>query len=457
MTAALAGLYAALLLVVGVALRRTGGGGREAAYLAGRRLGPGLVAATLTATAIGGSATVVLARFVHQHGLAGLWLDLPLGLALIVFGLLLARRVRASGRLSLPDLAGARYGPVFRRVLGGLVVLAEIAWFALLVRAAAPFLVGLAPSLGEDSAVLLLALVFVAYTALGGQAAVAWTDGVQLLLVGGLGLIVPAVAMLSATNGLADLPPRLTGFPTGLTLDALDIVGLVALVGLPGLVGGDIYSKTLSARDGRAARTGALLAGGMKLVATLCVGVLALGHHLLLPDLPNDNHVLPRAIAAVLPGALVALAGLGFLAAMMSSADSVLLTGATVVDVDLLPPPRDDRAERQRVRVLIAALGVAGTLLALALESVVAIMRWAYTVFAAGAPLPILLGFQRRIPVPSWAATASLLVGGGVAVATKLGGIARPAPVLIGLGAAAGVLGIGVAHAALQTRGKRRR
>jgi len=429
--------YGLALLAIGVALRRRGAG-REEAWLAGRRLGPGLVAATLAATAIGGSATVVLARFVHRHGLAGAWLDLPVGLGLLVFGLLLAHRVRATGRFSLPDVAGAQYGPRFRTAAAILVVVAEIGWFALLVKAAAPFLAALLP-MDEDTAVLVLAATFVAYTALGGQAAVAWTDGLQLALLGGLGLLVPAGAVLWATDGLAGLPARLLAFPTGGAIDGPAVLGFLALTGLPGLVGGDVWSKTLSARDAGAARRGVLLAGLLKLVGTAAVVVLALGAHLLVPDLPTGNDVLPRVLEAALPAALLPLAALGFLAAMMSSADSVLLTAATVVDVDLLA----GSAGRWRPRALILLLGAAGTWLAVSFESVVALMQWAYTVFAAGAPLPILLGFLRRRP-PPWAATAALVAGGATAVVTKLAGVARPEPVLLGLVASAICLLAGV-------------
>jgi hypothetical protein len=69
-------------------------------------------------------------------------------------------------------------------------------------------------------------------------------------------------------------------------------------------------------------------------------------------------------------------------------------------------------------------------------------MLWADTIFAAGAPLPILLGFLRRRP-PEWAATAALTAGGATAVAAKLAGVTRPEPVLLGLAASAACLLVG--------------
>jgi SSS family solute:Na+ symporter len=432
----LVGAYGLALLVIGVALRRRGAG-REGAWLAGRRLGAGILGVSLAATAIGGSATVVLARFVHAHGLPGLWLDAPVGLGFVIFGLFLAGRVRATGRFSLPDVAGGQYGPRFRRATAVLVVAAELGWFALLARAGAPFLAALTP-LSPDAAVLVTACTFILYTVFGGQAAVVWTDSVQFTLAWGVGLVLPATVALVLTGGLAGLPAELASFPTGGSVDGLAVLGFLALTGLPGLVGGDLWSKTLSARDTGAARRGAVLAGALKLVGTAAVVVLALSAHLLLPDLPTGDDLLPRVLARVLPEPLVALTALAFLAAMMSSGDSVLLTAATVVDVDLLPGP----GGRWRPRAVLLALGAAGVALSLAVGSVVELMLWAYTIFAAGAPLPILLGFLRRRP-PEWAATAALTAGGATAVAAKLAGVTRPEPVLLGLAASAACLLVG--------------
>jgi len=258
---------------------------------------------------------------------------------------------------------------------------------------------------------------------------------VQFTLEWGVGLILPAVLVLSLTDGLAGLPSELASFPTGGAVDGLAVLGFLAMTGLPGLVGGDLWSKTLSARDVRAARRGVVLAGALKLVGTAAVVVLALSAHLLLPETPPGDDLLPRVLARVLPEPLVALTALAFLAAMMSSGDSVLLTAATVVDVDLLPAS----GALWRPRVVVLVLGAVGLALSLVAGSVVELMLWAYTVFAAGAPLPILLGFLRR-PPPEWAATAALVAGGVTAVVTKLAGVARPEPVLLGLVASAACL-----------------
>ncbi len=448
-------IYLPALLVVGWLLRRRSRS-REGAYLADRRLGTGLMGASLAATAIGGSATVVLARHVHSHGLAGIWLDLPLCLGLVLFAFLLAGRVRATGCFSLPHLAGRLYGRRLRLATGWLVLLASITWFALLVRAGAPFLAPLTP-LSERGAVILLALSFVLYTAIGGQAAVAWTDAVQLVLLLGLGLLLPAGLVLINTAGLAGLSPGALSFPLGGELDIVDVIGLIALFGLPALVGGDVYSKTLSARDSRTARRGVFLAAALKFLAAASVTVLALGAHILLPDLSTGNDLLPSMLGALLPEWLAPLVLIAFLAAFTSTADSVLITGATVIDIDLSGPKRlsptpwrpnaavviEDRGAKRAQpspRVFIVLMGAVGTVVALAHDDIVTLMRWSYTIFVAGAPVPILMGFTGRFRISDTAACVALLAGGGVAVVLKFVGLSRPAPVLPGLLVATSIL-----------------
>lgn len=423
-------LYAAALLLLGARLSRKGG--RSEKYLAGRSLGSAAVASTLAATSIGGSATVALAGYVYARGLPGLWLDLPLAAGLMATGLLLAGRIRGSGALSLPQLSARHYGEGFRKALAVLVLGAEVAWFALLTRAAAPFLAEMT-GLAMTLCILLTALVFTSYTAIGGQRAVAASDAAQLALLMLFGLLVPAGIVLVRTDMLSGLEPSAVSFPTGSGLGWRAVLGLFAMMALPGMVGGDVYGKILSARSRSNAACGAVAAGLIKLAAAACVAVLALGARLLLAPGQSDDAVLSEVLAEVLPAGLLPLAWLAFLAAMMSSADSVLLTGATVLDVDLLPR----RPGWLRPWMVVAALAVLGTGLAAVTTGIVPLLKWAYTVFAAGAPVPVLAALLlHRRSSGGWA-TAALVLGGGTAAVLKLSG--AESAVLAGLAVSAGL------------------
>ena len=66
-------------------------------FLADRSLGWFAITATITATTVGGSATIVAGGRIYASGLPALWYDIGGALGLIVLGLFLARKVRKTG------------------------------------------------------------------------------------------------------------------------------------------------------------------------------------------------------------------------------------------------------------------------------------------------------------------------------------------------------------------------
>ncbi|MBW2109139.1 MAG: sodium:solute symporter, partial [Deltaproteobacteria bacterium] len=64
-------------------------------WVAERRYGTGLVAASLVATIFGASSTMGIIGLGYARGLTGAWWALVVGIALVPFALLLAGRVRS--------------------------------------------------------------------------------------------------------------------------------------------------------------------------------------------------------------------------------------------------------------------------------------------------------------------------------------------------------------------------
>jgi len=372
---------------------------------------------------------VVLAGYVMAHGLSGLWLDIPLGLSLLVSGFFLAGRVRATGAYSIAGIARQKYGSTFGTIASVLVMMAELAWFALLTLAGSSLFQGMT-GLSHPCSILSVAAAFSVYTIIGGQKAVIFTDLWQLSLVLLFGLGIPAVMV--AVRGVNPEPGMLS-FPTGPGMGWRDAFGLLVMMGLPGLVGGDVYGRLLSARTPRDASRASVMAGLIKFLAAACVAVIALG----------GGGSLDETLRTVLSPVLYHAAVFGILMAVMSSADSVLLTGATVLHTDLIPGMK---ASPRHAATLVA---VAGTALALAAGNVVAVMQWSYTVFSAGAPLPLLAALLLKRTPPSLAANLSIIIGGGTAALLKL--IGNPDAFLIGLGASLCILASGI----LATSGRR--
>jgi SSS family solute:Na+ symporter len=430
------GVYFVAVLATGFTWRRRAGRDEVSYFIADRSLSTLWGFLGLASLTTGGSTTIVLASYVYVHGISGLWLDLAGALGLAFLGLFLAGRIRREGAVTLPEIVGRYYGSAARRAAAALVLVSEIVWFALLVTATQTVLTA-ALSVPALPALVVSTAVFVTYTALGGQFAVARTDLVQY---GVMLVAIPGVALyfaLKGSHGLAGLPPDAWSFPFSPDVTPAEVLALLVLVGLPHLVGSDVYAKLLSCRDERTARRAALLAAASKVVFGLAVASIALAARKVLPPLPPDG-ALPAAIAGFAPPAAAALVLVGLVATMQTSADVVLLSACAVSVRDLAPAILRRNPGVGAARALAPVYGALGLLVAVALKSnVVETLKLGYSIFAASLILPVLAALlPRRAGIPARGAIVAMVAGGGVAALGRLFPVlARGAdPVLLGTG-----------------------
>ncbi|HEX5133771.1 MAG TPA: hypothetical protein VFW81_00115 [Thermoanaerobaculia bacterium] len=415
----LLGVYFVAVLATGLAWRRRAGRDEVSYFVADRSLSTLWGFLGLASLTTGGSTTIVLASFVYEHGISGLWLDLAGAFGLLLLGLFLAGRVRREGAVTLPEIVARYYGSSAGRAAAGLVLVSEIVWFALLVTATQTVLTA-ALSVPALPALVASTAVFVAYTALGGQFAVARTDLVQY---GVMLAAIPGAALyfaLKGAHGLGGLPSGTWSFPVSRGVGPGDIFSLLVLVGLPHLVGSDVYAKVLSCRDERTARRAALLAAASKVVFGLAVAAIALAaRKALAPVAPGE--ALPAAVLGFAPPAAAALVLVGLVATMQTSADVVLLSACAVSVRDLAPAFLGRSPGVAAARALAPVYGALGLLVALALKSnVLETLKLGYSIFAAGIILPVLVALAPGRPrVPPSGAIVAMIAGGGVAAAGR--------------------------------------
>jgi solute:Na+ symporter, SSS family len=446
---ALLALYFAAMLTIGILSSRRAGRSPESFYVADRSLGLLRSFAGLASTTTGGSTTIALAAYVMINGLAGLWLDLAGAVGLLVLGLGLAQRVRATGAITLPEIVGRFYGQTARVVAAVLVVCAEVVWFALLVKATQEVLLA-AFGIPATGALVLSAGIFIAYTILGGQYAVVGTDVAQYaIMICGI-LLVGVPFALAGSNGLSGLPRSVLRFPTSPGVPFREVFSLLVLVGLPHLVGSDVYAKILSCRDVHVARRAALLSALSKAVFGAAVAVIALAARTAMAPEADAARTLPAALLHFAPAGLSAFILVALIATMQSSSDSVLLSATAATLHDVVPRWRTRPIPLATTRIVTAAYGLAGLAVALALGDLIEILKLGYSIFAAALILPILCGFfPRRLWLPQGDAVAAMIAGGATAAAGRLF-LRHPGvdPVLLGTGLNALIL----AAAILRTR-----
>jgi high affinity choline transporter 7 len=372
------------------------GGSLSDMMLAGRALPLGVAVFTMTATWVGGGYINGTAEYTYAWGLV--WAQAPWGyaLSLIIGGLFYARIMRRHNFTTMLDPLEARFGKKMASVLYIPALSGEIFWTGAILTALGTTF-GTILGLDFSTAIIISAAIAIAYTAVGGLWAVAFTDVFQLVfLICGLWIVIPFAlehvggfsGMLAAYNqGMAgyNLPfPPLMGWKDpnwgNWYWNWWDYALLLIFGGLPWHV---YFQRVLSAKDENTAMRLSILAGFLCMFAAVpavLIGMIgfsadwaALGTSS--PEPPAM--VLPYVLRYMTPP-LVATIGLGALAAaVMSSVDSSILSASSMAAWNVYRPLVNPRASTgtllKVIRRCIVIIGVAATLIALKVQSVYAL------------------------------------------------------------------------------------
>ena len=417
-------VYFLVMIAIGMVSRRETKG-TDDFLVAGRKGSSLFVTGSLLATIVGGSATVGMAGLGFTQGLTGAWWLLVGSIGLVILGLFLAEKVRKLALYTLPELVGKQYDSRMALATSLLIVIAWIGIVAGQIIAAGKIL----SVVGMGSPLLwmvLFTIVFVAYTLLGGQYAIIRTDALQaaIIFIGIFGGLALLLSNLGGWSGLtSNLSPEQFAFPISSQFGGIELVKLLLLVGLTYVVGPDMYSRLFCAKDSKTARTSVLWAALFIFPLAFGITLIGMGASVLFPQI-SPEQAFPMVIKEILPPFMGGIVLAALLCAVMSSADTTLLSASTILVVNIVgwfKPSLSERKILSLSRWGIVALGVCSLIVALMLKGVISALLFAYTVYTAGVILPVLAGFYRkRLRVTPLGAMAALIGGGSIGLISKL-------------------------------------
>ena len=453
-------LYLAILIVYSLALmalglwigRRVRGAGDF--FVAGRRLGPGLIFATMLASNIGAGSTVGATALGYSNGLSAWWWVGSAGIGSIVLafwiGPAMRREADAHQLRTVGDYLEHRYDFRVRSLaaailwIGSLFILAGQLWAVGSIITAvtgAPAWMGC----------VIGGVVITVYFSAGGLLTSARVNAVQLTVK----LAGFALAMWAVLARLGHLPDVAqpndyhqfwrTGSPGLMTL---------AVIVPPFIVSPGLLQKIFGARNDRAVRVGVgLNAVGLLLFAIVPValGMVARAE---LPSLPSTDQALPMLLVHVVPPFVGALGLAAVFSAEISASDAILFMLTTSLSQDFYKQFVNRSASDEELLALArwtAVLsGAAGTTLAIVLGSVVNALTIFYTLIGVSLFVPILAGLYSRRTTSS-NALITMISGVSVALvvhATTGGrgwGVISPAVAGLAAAAVAWVISLAVA------------
>jgi len=388
--------------------------GLEDFHLAGRSIRAILLTGTFCATIVGASSTIGMAGLGFKSGLPGAWWMLSGTIGMLMLSLFFAEKIRSRGFYTLPELVGSFYGERVRTAASLLIAVSWIGVIAVQIAAAGKVLSAV---FGGDGIIFMIAcsLVFILYTAHGGQSSVVRTDLVQFLII----ITGMVVLFFSALNFAGPDPILSQSFPTSAQMGGWEVLSMIIVVGSAYLVGPDMYSRLLSASGPREARISALFAAIILIPLAFIITSLGVFSRSLYPASPPEGAILSLMTGLLSPG-MLGLVAAALLAAFMSSADTSLMTVTSILTFDIYKKARPNASSAHLMnvsRIAVVLIGSAALLLAISLPGIIKTLLIAYTIFTSGLLLPTVAGFYKeRLGLTSGGAFSALVGGGTTAL-----------------------------------------
>lgn len=362
----------------------------EDVLLAGRSLPLGVAIFTMSATWIGGGYINGTAEVTYSSGLV--WAQAPWGyaLSLVVGGLFFAKKMRNLNFKTMLDPIQQRFGKKVTTLFFLPALMGEIFWTAAILSAlGATF--GILLGLDFEWSIILSALIAISYTALGGLWAVAMTDVVQLILLF-VGLFLALPFVLEQAGGWTTawhqykehFGPSASFIPSTEALGGdyfvwWDYTFLLVFGGVAWQV---YFQRVLSSKTAQIAQRLSYMAGIICLIAAIppvILGVVGFtADWSSMGVSPSESlEILPFTIKYLCPYWISMICLGAIAAAVMSSADSSILSSSTLatwnVYKPLFKPSISNMDLAMTMKRIIWVVGIAATLIALQVKSIYAL------------------------------------------------------------------------------------
>lgn len=399
-------------------------------FVGGRKLSSIHIGLSVVATDVGGGFSIGLGGLGFTMGLSGSWLLFTGLIGAWMSAVLLIPKVskmaRQKGFLSFPQFLGAIFNHRVALLAGTISAIGYLGFTSSQILAGAKLAASTFDGLSIQNALLLMGIIAVGYTVLGGLKAVIYTDTIQwLVLMAGL-IFVGLPVAYHAVGGIEVI--RQTIEPEFLTLHNVSwnqLINWMFTIIPIWFIGMTLYQRIYASRDTKTAQRGWFIAGLFEYPVMAFMGV-ALG---LISRVALENGMLagynlqnmdaemglPVLLKTVLPVGLLGIFLSAYFSAIMSTADSCLMASSGNILTDILRK-HDSKNSLRLSQLLTLIVGVLALFLALKMQNVLELMLLSYAFMVSGMLIPVLAALFDKTPN----ATASLvaMIAGGTTTLT---------------------------------------
>ncbi|MDN6310274.1 MAG: sodium:solute symporter family protein [Flavobacteriaceae bacterium] len=406
-------LYVIAIIALGIWNRKSQNS--ENYFLASRQLPAWLLAITFIASWWGGGSAIDLVDHAHKNGLSSFWIyGVPVLIATALL-FLFAKGIRNIGKISQPQLMEARYNSTVSLLLTVFIIVFMVIASAVQVIVIGKFFQAFF-DMSYASGAVLGTLIVLVYSLFGGFKGVVLTDFLQFLffLFTGLFLFyysytasggmeaVKATAVANANEGY-----------TSFFSNVADNLAYVITFGTSWMIQANIWQRISAAKKATDAKKMMVISFMAFIPLYLMVTYTGMFSSVMYDTVPESG-IVPDMISKLPNPVMSAILFVGLSAAIMSTMDSLINTGALSLTVDVykkyINPKASSKHQVRVARLSTFLMGAVALLIALKIKSVLTISWIGSDFLTSGAFVPLILGFLWARGT-SKAATISMLFG----------------------------------------------
>ena len=400
------GLYLAIFIIISIVDSKRSMGFSDYA-VAGRIQGKLAVTMTILATIFGASATIGICDTVYSIGFPGIWWLAFGAIGLILQSILISEKIRSTEASTLPDLAGIIVGRPAQVIIALIIA---ISWIGVIAGQLVALNSLISFAIGKESDVIfiIVAVIVILYTIIGGQSSVVKTDFLQFIVIA-VGLILCCFYLYFVKGDTSGEVVNNIRFLNE-SYKPVNLVTQFFVIGGVYFLGPDIISRNFISDSGSTAKKSALIAGIGLFISSILITFIGMWiRYNVTPEELGSSKAL-MFIAGSLPKYISIPLIFGLLSAILSSTDTCIINASTIFVKDILK-----KENVLYIRITVAVMGILALILAISGRGdIVSLLTGAYSVYTPGVIFPLLVAIlchrQRVIRTGIW--ISAVITGG---------------------------------------------
>ncbi|MEG2295605.1 MAG: sodium:solute symporter family protein, partial [Oscillospiraceae bacterium] len=367
---------------------------------------------TFIASWWGAGSALSTADLAFEDGLSAFWYygaPVLISTAIII---LLSKGIRRVGFLTQGKMMEARYSPLVSKLLSVAVLL-------FMTVTAASQMVGIGDFFGKylginyELAIIIGTTIVLIYSTLGGFRGVVLTDIIQFVLLA-LSAIIVFVVSMKESGGFSQIAlvameqgkDGYTSFFSGMT----KYLPYILTFGTAWMIQANVWQRISATKNEKDAIKMPIMSFFVYIPLYLIVVFTGMAGFVLYETLPQGG-IIPAILIDYMNPALSAVVFVGISAAIMSTMDSLINTGAMTLTMDLKMGKTDTTSQMRYSKIATISVTLVALLIALRIRSILEISWIASDIITTGIFVPLVLGFFWRRGT-SKGAVASMITGG---------------------------------------------